>query len=162
MHDTESEKQWALCLFDMFSVPGTALETELEAPRGNWGRSIHPVLFTMHAIQLLPTRWQDFLSNKTEFCRVFRRRVFSPSVAELSFQWASCQYEENEMLDFLVTAYGLIIRHSRNNCFGRSQLHFILQWRNLLFSLFFLFHCNNGGSHLEAWSFGNTFYGLRP
>ena len=30
------------------------------------------------------------------------------------------------MLDFSITVSGLIIRHSRNNCLGSSQLHFIL------------------------------------
>lgn len=30
------------------------------------------------------------------------------------------------MFDFSIIASGLIIRHSSNNCFGRSQLNFIL------------------------------------
>lgn len=113
----------------------------------------------MHVIQLLPRRWQDFLSNKAEFCTVLRKR-FS-SVCELSFLRTSCQNEENEMLDFVIIASGLIIRHSRNNCFGRSQLHFILTVKDSSI-FFFLFPCNNGKSYLEAWSFCNIFCSLRP
>ena len=77
-------------------------------------------------MQLLPRRWQNFLSNKIGIFTVLKRRIFFPSVAELSFLRASCWNEENEMLDFSITASVLIIRHSRNNCLGSSQLHFIL------------------------------------
>lgn len=131
----ESEEWWALCLFDMFSGPGTPFEAELEeaedpeegleASGANWGYLSHHVLFTLHATRLLPRKWQDLLSNKTEFCTVLRRR-FIFLCCWISFQWASCQHEENETLDFSTTASGIIIRDSRNNCFGRSQLHFIL------------------------------------
>lgn len=92
-------------------------------PGGNGGSLSHTVLYTMHAMQLLPRRWQDFLSNKTEFCTVLRS--FS-SVVELSFLRASCRDEENEVLDFSLIASDLIIRHSRNNSFARSQRHFLL------------------------------------
>ena len=128
--------------FWSFVQPGHTLWAELEKAEGegesleawggNWGPLSHCILLTMHAIHLLARRWQDILSNKTEFCTVLRRRIStapvpSPSpITELSFQRASCQTVGNEMLDFSATASGIIIRCSRNNCLGRSQLHFIL------------------------------------
>lgn len=66
-----------------------------------------------------------FFQIKLEFSQ-FSEKDFFPSVAELRFLRASCWNEENEMLDFSITASGLIIRHSRNNCLGSSQLHFFL------------------------------------
>lgn len=109
----------------------------LEAPGRNWGSLSHPILFTMCAMQFLSRRWQDFLSNKTEFYTVLRRMIFfSLSVAASNFLRASCRNEQNEMLVFSITASGLIIRHSRNNCFGRSQPHFILTGKES--SIFYL------------------------
>lgn len=49
-----------------------------------------PILFTVHVMQLLPEMAEFSFSNKIGIFTVLKRRIFFPSVAELSFLCISC------------------------------------------------------------------------